>query len=185
MNDALGEALLTRARNAIAAALGQPAAREPDHPALQEPGAVFVTLTQEGELRGCIGSLQARQPLAADVRANAQAAAFRDPRFPPLSAAELATTRIEVSLLTTPEPIAFTNQDDAIRSLCPGVDGVILEYQGHRGTFLPQVWDTLPERHLFFAQLKRKAGLASDFWSPAIKLYRYRVQKWQEPATPS
>jgi len=185
MNDALGEALLTRARNAIAGALGQPAIPEPDHPVLQEPGAVFVTLTQKGELRGCIGSLKAWQPLAADVCTNAKAAAFRDPRFPPLSATELATTRVEVSLLTAPEPITYTDQEDAIRGLRPGIDGVILEYEGHRGTFLPQVWENLPERHLFFAQLKRKAGLPSDFWSPAIKLYRYRVQKWQEPETPS
>jgi uncharacterized protein len=183
MTDSLGTALLARARNAIAGELGRPLQAEPDHPALEQPGAVFVTLTQNGELRGCIGSLEAWQPLATDVRTNAQAAAFRDPRFPPLAAAELPTTRVEVSLLSPPEPLPFTSQEDAINRLRPGVDGVILEYQGHRGTFLPQVWDNLSERHVFFAHLKRKAGLPSEFWSPAIKLYRYQVQKWKETET--
>ncbi len=180
MNDDLGLALLTRARNAIATELGQPTANEPEHPALREHAAVFVTLTQKGELRGCIGSLQAWQPLDTDVRANARAAAFRDPRFPPLTVAELPVTRVEVSLLTAPTPMAFVDQEDAIGQLRPGIDGVILEYDGHRGTFLPQVWESLSERHVFFTHLKHKAGLPADFWAPDVKLYRYEVQKWKE-----
>ena len=180
MSDDLGPVLLARARRAIAGRLGRQPPVTADHPALAQPGAVFVTLTQGGSLRGCIGSLQAWQPLAADLDANALAAAFHDPRFPPLDAAELPRTRIEVSLLTTPEPLAFRDQEDAIRQLRPGVDGVILEFQGHRGTFLPQVWESLTEPHLFFSHLKRKAGLPAEFWSPEVRIHRYQVRKWKE-----
>lgn len=181
MNESLGQALLVRARNAIAVEFGRPPLAEPDDEALQRPGAVFVTLTQDGQLRGCIGSLEAYRPLEADVRSNARAAAFQDPRFTPLAADELARTRVEVSLLTPAVPMEFRDEEDAVRQLRPGVDGVILEWHGRRGTFLPQVWESLPERHLFFAHLKQKAGLSADFWAPDVKLYRYEVQKWKEP----
>jgi AmmeMemoRadiSam system protein A len=180
MDDNLGCALLVRARNAIAGEFGSQPLPEPEDPALARPGAVFVTLTQQGELRGCIGSLEAHRTLDADVRANARAAAFSDPRFTPLSADELARTRVEVSLLTPASPIDFTDQEDAIGQLRPGVDGVVFEWHGRRGTFLPQVWESLPERHLFFTHLKQKAGLPADFWAPDVKLYRYEVQKWKE-----
>ncbi|MDP2809602.1 MAG: AmmeMemoRadiSam system protein A [Rhodocyclaceae bacterium] len=183
MDDGLGEALLIRARNAIAAEFGEPARPEPDHPALHEPGAVFVTLTLQGcqgQLRGCIGSLEAHRPLGEDVRANARAAAFRDPRFPPLAADELPRTRVEVSLLAPATPIEFTDEEDAVRQLRPGIDGVILEVGGRRGTFLPQVWESLPEPRLFMAHLKQKAGLPADFWAPDVRLFRYEVQKWKE-----
>ena len=180
MNETLGQALLVRARNAIAAAFGRPPAAEPDDPALHQPGATFVTLTQAGELRGCIGSLEAHRLLDADVRENARAAAFRDPRFPPLAAEELARTRVEVSLLTPARPLSFTDEDDAVAQLRPGLDGVILEYGGRRGTFLPQVWESLPEPRQFMAHLKNKAGLPSDFWASGVRLYRYEVQKWKE-----
>jgi AmmeMemoRadiSam system protein A len=181
MPDALGRALLIRARNAIAAELGAATAPEPDDPALAQPGATFVTLTQEGHLRGCIGSLEARRPLDADVRANARAAAFADPRFSPLRGAELQHTRVEVSLLSPAAPIDFRDEEDAVRQLRPGLDGVILEWNGRRGTFLPQVWDNLHEPQLFLNLLKQKAGLPADFWAPDVKLYRYEVQKWKEP----
>ena len=176
----LGDALLVRARNAIAAEFGRPPATEPDHPALHRVGATFVTLTQQGELRGCIGSLEAHHALDQDVRANARAAAFRDPRFMPLTETELARTRVEVSLLAPAMPLAFTSEADAIRQLRPGIDGVILEYAMHRGTFLPQVWESLPEPHRFMAHLKQKAGLSPNFWSNGIKLFRYEVTKWKE-----
>jgi AmmeMemoRadiSam system protein A len=178
---ALGSALLSRARNAITADFDMPAQQEPEHAALEQPGATFVTLTQNGNLRGCIGSLEAWRPLDADVRANARAAAFRDPRFNPLSRDELPHTRVEVSLLTQPVPLNFTDEADAICQLRPNVDGMIFEYHGRRGTFLPQVWESLPEPHEFFAHLKQKAGFAAGFWSPEVKLYRYEVQKWKEP----
>ncbi len=181
MTETLGRALLVRARNAIAGEFGIAPASEPDDPALGLPGATFVTLTQEGRLRGCIGSLEAHRSLDADVRENAKAAAFRDPRFPPLSRDELARTRVEVSLLTPATPIGFTDEEDAIRRLRPGIDGVILEWRGRRGTFLPQVWESLPDPGRFLAHLKQKAGLPADFWAPDVKLYRYEVQKWKEP----
>ena len=181
--DELGAALLISARNAIGADLGRPPSAEPEHPRLAEPGASFVTLTRNGQLRGCIGSLEAWRPLATDVRENARAAAFRDPRFPPLAATELAATRVEVSLLGPAAPIAFVDEADAVRQLRPGIDGVILEYDSHRGTFLPQVWETLAEPNVFLAHLKQKAGLAPTFWVPDITLRRYEVRKWKEQTT--
>ncbi|MBI5922308.1 MAG: AmmeMemoRadiSam system protein A [Betaproteobacteria bacterium] len=185
MDNDLGNLLLALARNAIAEKLD--AAHTPDskpatHPALLERGAVFVTLTQNGALRGCIGSLEAWRPLHEDISANAVAAALRDPRFPPLSADELGRTRVEVSLLTPAQPMSFANEADAIGQLRPHIDGVILEYGKHRGTFLPQVWESLPEPREFMAQLKRKAGLPLNFWSNELKLSRYQVEKWKEPA---
>ncbi len=141
---------------------------------------MFVTLTQDGELRGCIGSLEAHRPLAVDLEENARAAALRDPRFPPLTAAELPRTRVEVSILSRAEPMRFKDEQDALGQLRPGVDGVILEYGWHRATFLPQVWEQLPEPWQFMAHLKRKAGLSADFWSDEVKLSRYTVEKYQE-----
>lgn len=181
IDDTLGKALLIRARNAIAAAFGLPTAAEPNHPALARPGATFVTLAQKGELRGCIGSLEAWRGLDEDVRANAESAAFHDPRFHPLSREELQATHVEVSLLTPAEPMEFSDEADAIDQLRPDIDGVILECRGRRGTFLPQVWESLPSPRLFMEHLKQKAGFPPDFWSPEVKLYRYGVQKWKEP----
>ncbi|MBK7565690.1 MAG: AmmeMemoRadiSam system protein A [Propionivibrio sp.] len=178
--DALGSSLLTLARNAIGQRFGvgeQPVAAHPSH---REPGATFVTLTQEGQLRGCIGSLEAHRPLAADVAENAVAAAFRDPRFPPLSEDELARTRVEVSLLEPSEALTFADEDDALARLRPGVDGLILKHGSRRATFLPQVWESLPDRRRFLEQLKLKAGLPADFWDGQITLARYGVQKWKE-----
>lgn len=180
MADNLGRALLVRARNAIAAELGAPTRSEPDAPGLDAPGATFVTLTQDGHLRGCIGSLEAHRKLDADVRANARAAAFGDPRFAPLRPAEFGRVQVEVSLLTQPEPIAFRDEADAVSKLRPDIDGVILEWDGKRGTFLPQVWESLRDPQLFLNLLKQKAGLPSDFWAPDIRLHRYEVQKWKE-----
>ena len=149
---------------------------------LRSPGASFVTLTQRGCLRGCIGSLEARRALYTDVQANAVAAALRDPRFPPLAAPELRITRVEVSLLPAPKPLAFNNEADALAQLRPGVDGILLEYGALRSTFLPQVWDQLPGPKDFMSQLKRKAGLPGDFWHERLRLQRYSVDKFQEAA---
>lgn len=179
--DPLGRKLLSLARAAIAAQFGQTAPPTDDsEPALHARGATFVTLTQQGRLRGCIGSLEAWRPLAEDVRENARAAAFRDPRFPPLTAAELPATRVEVSLLTPASPLQFSSETEALEKLQPGVDGVILECAGRRATFLPQVWEQLPEPHQFMAHLKQKAGLPPDFWDPGVKLFIYGVEKWKE-----
>jgi AmmeMemoRadiSam system protein B/AmmeMemoRadiSam system protein A len=180
----LGAALLVRARNAIAAELKQATRTEPAHPVLDQPGATFVTLTQNGQLRGCIGSLEAHRPLDRDVRANAVAAAFRDPRFPPLTLAELPRTRVEVSLLTAPQTMSFKDEADALRQLRPNVDGVIFIAGQRRSTFLPQVWEQLPQPRQFMAHLKQKAGLPADYWSSEVQLQRYEVQKWKEAPIP-
>lgn len=148
---------------------------------LDEPGAVFITLRgTDGRLRGCIGSIEARRPLLEDLRHNAVAAAVRDPRFPPVGPADLEELRLEVSCLTSPEPIAAASEAEAMRQLAPRIDGVILSYGGHRATFLPQVWDQLPEPRDFLHQLKKKAGLAVDFWAADVRISRYRVRKWCE-----
>lgn len=186
-----GRVLLALAREAIAAALAAPlaAGRWPAGvlaaPWLRAPGACFVTLTWQGRLRGCIGSVRARRPLADDVRANARAAALSDPRFPPLTAAELPGTRIEVSLLSAASPLPAASEEEALAALRPGIDGIILEVGGEtHATFLPQVWENLPSPRDFLAHLKHKAGLPPDFWSPDLRLQRYTVTKWTEPGPP-
>jgi len=178
--DPLGWSLLTIARNAIGKRFSAQAGAFVTHPELAKPGATFVTLTQNGQLRGCIGSLEASRPLATDVAENAVAAAFRDPRFPPLASEELARTRVEVSLLETSQPMDFIDEADAIARLRPGIDGLILTHGHRRSTFLPQVWESLPDPRRFMAQLKLKAGLPADFWDEEITLARYGVQKWKE-----
>lgn len=178
--DPLGFALLIIARNAIERHFGLEQRTVTPHPELSRPAATFVTLTQGGQLRGCVGSLEAYRPLASDVADNALSAAFRDMRFAALERAELAHTRVEVSLLEASEAINFSDEANAIACLRPGVDGLILTHGSRRATFLPQVWESLPDPRRFMAQLKLKAGLAADFWDEDIKLARYGVQKWKE-----
>ena len=178
--DERGPVLLAIARAAISSALGKALQADESAPWLQEPGATFVTLTQNGELRGCIGSLEAHRTLLADVKANALNAAFRDSRFAPLSAEELDTTQVEVSLLSPCAPMRFTCEQDALAQLRPNVDGVVFEYGQYRSTFLPQVWEQLPDPAEFMAHLKYKAGLAPDFWADGVKLSCYSVNKWKE-----
>lgn len=186
MSDDLGGELLALAREAIDGRFGRAPRQDAPPPVavdrknLQKPGATFVTLTRFGQLRGCIGSLEAWRPLAEDVAGNAVAAAFNDPRFPPLSPAEWPDTRIEVSLLSPPEPLVFVDEADAIAQLRPGIDGVILTGAGHRATYLPQVWEQLPEPAAFLSSLKRKAGLLADWWGTDVRLQRYGVTKWKE-----
>jgi len=179
-----GRILLQIARSAIAHALKIKDVNDDaiDKTArwLAEPGATFITLTRNGQLRGCIGSLLAHQSVFEDVSSNAVSAALRDSRFQPVTAAEWNQIRIEVSLLSALQPITFDSEADALAQLRPGIDGVMLEYGIYRSTFLPQVWDSLPEPQDFMAQLKMKAGLEPDFWDDAIHLSRYTVQKWRE-----
>ncbi len=175
-----GETLLKLARSGIAAQLGRQASVLTPPGWLDEPGASFVTLTRQGELRGCIGTLEAHRPLGIDVRENAVAAAFRDPRFAPLSGAEFDAIRVEVSLLSPGEAIPVASEAEALAALRPGVDGVVFEYAHYRSTFLPQVWEQLPEPAEFLAHLKRKAGLSMDFWAEQVRLSRYTVSKWKE-----
>ena len=181
MHSDQGPILLAIARNAIAQQFGPPFSAAVDAPWLQEPGATFITLTQAGELRGCIGTLQAHRSLLEDVKANAVAAAFRDPRFPPLQQAELNDIRVEVSLLSPSEPLVFESEQQALAQLRPKIDGVIFEYGSYRSTFLPQVWEQLPDPKTFMTHLKQKAGLEANFWAESVKLSRYSVRKWQEP----
>ena len=178
-----GATLLKLARSEIASKLGQTVPSTKQTSWLAEPGASFVSLTRQGALRGCIGTLEAHRPLGLDVRENAMAAAFHDPRFMPLTLAEFEEIRVEVSLLSPSEPLLVVSEEEALVSLRPGIDGVVFVYGHHRSTFLPQVWEQLPEPAEFLAQLKRKAGLAADFWADQVRLSRYTVIKWKEGST--
>ena len=178
--DDAGRLLLPLARAAIAARLGLPAGAIDTASWLENTGASFVTLTSNGNLRGCIGTLEAHRALGADVQANAVAAAFQDPRFKPLTAAEFGAVRVEVSVLSPVSPLNFRDEADALAQLRPHVDGVIFHYGHHRSTFLPQVWEHFGNPRVFMGQLKHKAGLPPDFWDPAVKLARYTVTKWRE-----
>jgi len=177
-----GPLLLRVAREAIDHALGLVDLSKPEDLILRESAASFVTLTLNDELRGCIGSIEAYRPLLEDLRHNAVAAAFEDPRFPPLTREEFSEVRIEVTLLSPLEEMAFLNEKDALSQLRPNVDGVVLSYLERRATFLPQVWEQLPRPEDFLSYLKKKAGLSPDFWSPDLKLFRYGHIKFEERA---
>lgn len=140
---------------------------------LQRPSATFVTLHCWNRLRGCIGTLEATRPLAEDIVCNAYAAAFEDPRFPPLTTRELNGLDIHISILTPSERMHFKSQEDLLAQLRPGIDGLVLVQDSLRGTFLPAVWKSLPNPRDFLRQLKRKAGLSEDYWSSTIEVYRY------------
>lgn len=174
-----GRVLLALARGSLLEALKLGEAGEYREAWLEEPGACFVTLRRLGRLRGCVGSVRAYRPLREDVWSNARAAAFSDSRFPPLDPGEMPEIRVEISLLSAPEPIAITCEDDACRILTPS-DGVIFEWGSCRSTFLPQVWEQLPDPVEFLGHLKHKAGLSPRFWAPDVKLWRYAVTKWEE-----
>jgi AmmeMemoRadiSam system protein A len=143
---------------------------------LTEQGACFVTLQINNELRGCIGSLEAHRPLVEDVADNAFAAAFRDPRFPQLSQEEYDDLQYHISVLDKPEPMAFSSEQDLLQQIRPGIDGLILHDKFHKGTFLPSVWEGLPEPVDFLRHLKLKAGLSPDYWSDTIQVERYTVE---------
>ena len=178
--DERGAVLLGLARSALDEALGGTPQQAAGPAWLDRPGASFVTLKIDGELHGCIGSLEAYRSLAEDVRGNALAAAFHDPRFPRLEAGQLPRLRLEVSVLSELEPVAWTDEADLVRRLRPGVDGLVLEHDGHRGTFLPAVWSQLPRPEEFLRHLKRKAGLGPEFWAPDVRISRYTVDSWAE-----
>jgi AmmeMemoRadiSam system protein A len=183
-----GRLLVRLARQTIEQHLGQPSTQpvsddELKHPALQEQRGVFVTLHKRGDLRGCIGSLVAAEPLVDGIRRNAINAAFHDFRFHPLTVDELAQLHVEVSVLTEPAPLAYDTPDDLLHLLHPGRDGVILEGPGHaRATFLPQVWQQLPSVEQFLGHLCRKAGLAETTWRTGnVDISTYQVQSFEEP----
>ena len=152
-----------------------------DYPvALQENKASFVTLHLKTELRGCIGTLEAHRPLAIDVTHNAFAAGFQDPRFHPISLAELDDIDISISILSKPEPMKFSSEKDLLKQIRPGVDGLILKEGLNRGTFLPSVWEQLPTVEEFLTHLKAKAGLPGNYWSDTIQLDRYITEEFSE-----
>ncbi len=154
--------------------------------ALSQRLGSFVTLTHGGGLRGCVGSLEAHYPLLQGVAVAAFNAAFRDARFPPLSVAETGATMIEVSILSRPEPIDIDCRRALLRSLRPNEDGLVIEHRGRRATFLPKVWEKLPEPQAFVSQLMVKAGLPADFWSDSVKFYRYATNSFSEsPGVPA
>jgi AmmeMemoRadiSam system protein A len=178
--------LLRLARSAIEAATHGLPLPELDlgllSPALQAPGASFVTLTEAGgELRGCIGTLEAYQPLAVDVREHAAAAALEDYRFSPVQPAEVARLHIEISRLTEPQPLAYDGPEELLQKLRPGVDGVILRDGMRRATFLPQVWDKLNDKAAFLGHLCQKMGAPGDLWRrKALAVEVYQVEEFQE-----
>ncbi len=147
-------------------------------PPLRERRASFVTLQRNGELRGCIGTLEAEWPLVEDVARAAHGAAFRDPRFPPLRAEELGELEIHISVLSPLEPMSVRTRDELIGALRPKVDGVLLRQGLLRGTFLPSVWESLPDPQDFVRELERKAGLAPDAWSRRVDCFRYTAEEW-------
>jgi len=147
------------------------------HPELGMKKATFVTLTLNSQLRGCIGSLIAHRPLLDDLISNAQSAAFHDPRFPPLSAEEFLKIKIEVSLLSEPTELIYTDKEDLKRQIRVGIDGVVIRFRNYQATFLPQVWEELNEFESFFAHLGMKAGLGIDPLSFHPEVYTYQVEK--------
>ncbi|GAB49584.1 AmmeMemoRadiSam system protein A [Mobilicoccus pelagius] len=179
-----GDVLLPLARGAITRRLDAtpPVVPESTDAAAwsADPGASFVTLHLGGRLRGCIGSLEAYRGLRDDVEDNATSAAFRDPRFPPLDVEKVDDTVIEVSVLSAPAPLLVADEGEALAALRPGIDGVILEHGRRRGTFLPQVWEQLPDPATFLAHLRAKAGLPPDFWDEDVLLSTYTVTAWEE-----
>ena len=191
--DEAGRTLLSIAREEIEQALFQGQKRQKDSPSprdstsprdapwLRQAGATFVTLTKAGALRGCIGSLEAVRPLGIDAAENALGAAFRDPRFPAMTAGEWPECRVEVSLLSASKPIPFADEADLMAQIQAGEDGLILECDGRRATFLPQVWEALPDKARFLAELMKKAGLSAHVRLRRCKVHRYRVVKWKEP----
>ena len=184
MRTEAGLILLPIARAAIARELGRHHPAQEEAEWLRAPGACFITLKHGGKLRGCIGTLRPHRPLLDDVKANAAAAAFRDPRFKPLSETEFAATELEISLLSALEAMRFADERQALAQLRAGVDGVAFEYGQHNGTFLPQVWESMRDPAEFLSHLKYKAGLPPDFWDPQIRLSRYTVTKWRESDIP-
>lgn len=184
MNGACQSLLLQIARNAISQSFEKKRRNLLDlgrlPPELSEKRASFVTLTIDGNLRGCIGMLEACRPLAEDVADNACAAAFNDPRFNPLTPEEFEQVEIHISVLSAPEEILFVSEADLLSQLRPGVDGLILQEGGRRGTFLPCVWEDLPTPDVFLMHLKMKAGLPGSYWSETLRVFRYTADYFPE-----
>lgn len=180
-----GRYLVSEARQTIEGALFGKSKSSPSgkavSPVLHERRGTFVTLTKDGQLRGCIGHIIPRESMIQGVRTNALSAAFRDPRFPPLSGGEWGRIKIEVSILTDPRPLHYSDAKDLIEKLRPGVDGVIIKQGYHQATFLPQVWEQLPKKEEFLGHLCLKAGLDGSAWRRGnLEVLTYQVQAFEE-----
>jgi AmmeMemoRadiSam system protein A len=182
-----GKALVALARKTIQENLGVQIPMNPKltkdlaDDALKVMTGTFVTLTIEGQLRGCIGTLEGREPMVEGVKHNAINAAFHDPRFPALTKRELDKVHIEVSVLTDPKPLTYTDANDLLKKLRPGIDGVIITQGYASATFLPQVWEQLPDKEDFLAHLCMKAGLSSDVWKRTmLEVLTYQVEYFEE-----
>jgi len=185
----LSQMLLALARAAISAAVsGKEAPSLSDltsrYPDLMAPAACFVTLHKAGRLRGCIGSLTAWRPFLVDLVENAVAAATRDPRFQPVQQAELAAVNIDISLLTPPVQLIVESEQELLQKLKPGIHGLIFEGGGKRATYLPTVWDMLPDPKMFVRELKQKAGLPADYWDSQVVCQVYETVIIAEPDCP-
>jgi len=183
-----GDLLLTIARKTLEERLLRGRTYDPDLRVLPQvlrmPGASFVTLTQAGQLRGCLGSVVAHQALALDVRDNAVKAALADPRFPPLRPEKLPYTTIEVSVLSPLRPLTYDRPEELLRQITPGKHGLLLVNGTRRGLLLPQVWEKLPNKVTFLQQLSLKAGLPTDAWTyPSTRILVFEVQEFQEKGT--
>lgn len=176
--------LLRQARQVIAKGCSRSLPPEPDHnnqPAVfLQHGACFVTLHKHGELRGCIGSIEAHRPLLDDVMHHAFASAFRDHRFPPVQQTELADLHIEISILTPKQKMQVASEAELLRNLRPNIDGLLIQSSLYTATFLPQVWEQLPEPELFLTHLKQKAGMPSNEWPEDIACYKYQCNYFHE-----
>jgi AmmeMemoRadiSam system protein A len=179
-----GAALAAWARASLGQALGGELALRPHGHFCDENGASFVTLrwADGGELQGCIGTLEAHRPLADDVAHNALAAGLQDPRGAALSLSDVRELDVELSVLSPLEPMGVMTEDEALRAIRPGVDGIVLHMAGRRATFLPSMWPALPTAEVFLRALKEKAGLPADAWAPGTRLDRYVVEKFVDPA---
>jgi len=184
LSDAARKTLIQIARDSILHGLKQGSPLQLDAesfiPQLQAERASFVTLNRSGMLRGCIGHLEACMPLVEDVAENAFSAAFRDPRFPPLTQGEFADLAIHISVLTPAEPIEFDSEADLLQKIRPNVDGLILLDGRAKGTFLPSVWESLPTAQDFLRHLKNKAGLPENHWSETLQVYRYETESFPD-----
>lgn len=182
-----GRMLLYLARNEIASKLGAAGEESPAPEEMLKDEAfdarrgTFVTLTKNNRLRGCIGNLLPENSIREGVRENAVNAAFNDPRFPPVNREELDSLHLEISILTEPAELEYNGADDLLSQLTPGADGVIIRKGGHSSTFLPQVWEQLPDKETFLGHLCLKAGLAADEWKKGdLQVYTYRCQYFRE-----
>lgn len=187
LTDEKGEVLLELARQTLEERLGLSSnvstgtEKQLNDAAFEANRGTFITLKINNQLRGCIGNLSPDRPLAEGVRENALNAAFNDPRFPPLTREELESVQIEISLLTEPVKLEYKDADDLLAKLKPGVDGVIIQKGPHSSTFLPQVWEQLPDKKAFLGNLCLKAGLPADEWQKGdLLVYIYHVQYFEE-----